>query len=418
MHSVPSGEDSPSTSDPVGRALRVARALIPLVVAVYLVRFALEVQAAGGQDFLVYKHAGVDVAAGRDPYELREALPYTYPPALGLLFAACARVPDQVAIAAFLALNVALAFWLVHRLLITRPPGADQPGTGAPGAPDRHEVLLLGAILLCSAPFGRSIALGQFNLVLFALLAWDHLWPGRTAGVWTGVAAAIKVTPMAMVLSHVAERRWRAAVLTVGAFLAVGVITFVAARESFVTYWGHLLWDSSRVGGLGYADNQSLTGLLARLAGESSPPRLSVLALLVPVIAVTFTAAWWGGRGPDRWIAPMSIGLFGLFFSPVSWSHHWFWLPVFIVWRWHRGHRTEALWLALVLAVEPLLLVGPSNGWPAPLAGLVTSTYTLVGFYAAIRLLMVARALTHGRGRALARRSRCGTAEAGGVPRG
>ncbi len=416
MSNVLSGGDSPPKSDPLSRAHRIARALIPLAVAAYLVRFVLEIQAAEGQDFLVYWHAGADIAAGRDPYALREALPYTYPPALGLLFAVSVRIPDQFAVVGFFALNVALAFWLVRRLLTTRPPDADRPGRGASGGAERREVLLLGAILLCSAPFGRSIALGQFNLILFALLAWDHLWPGRTAGVWTGVAAAIKVTPMAMVLSHCAERRWRAAVLTVGAFLALGVATFVAARELFVTYWGHLLWDSSRVGELSYPDNQSLTGLLARLTGESSAPPLAVLALLVPVVAVTFTAAWRGGRGPDRWIAPMSIGLFGLFFSPISWSHHWFWLPVFIVWRWHRGHRTEALWLALVLAAEPLLLDGLVFGWPAPIAGLVTSTYVLVGFYAAIRLLLVARALTPER--PLRRHSRSDVAEADGVPRG
>jgi alpha-1,2-mannosyltransferase len=79
-------------------------------------------------------------------------------------------------------------------------------------------------------PVRTTLALGQINIVLMALVAFDLLLPstwftvaGRTVGwprgVLTGIAAAIKLTPLVFLLYFLARRDLRGAVSLAGSFL-------------------------------------------------------------------------------------------------------------------------------------------------------------------------------------------------------
>ncbi|MBW3086598.1 hypothetical protein KEM60_02826 [Austwickia sp. TVS 96-490-7B] len=384
--SSPTAPSAPDVVPSVGRA-RATQVLWILIAAAAMTWTALhgfsEYQVAQSQDFLVYKHAGDDIAAGIDPYRRSVGLPYTYPPALGLAFVPLSVVPDHIAVALSLAVNAILTCFLLGLLLRPRT-GWSRPGRSWTSS--HFQAAALAVVLAGSAPFIRSVYLGQFNLVLFALLLADMLLTGRAAGLGTGLAASIKVTPAAMGLVHLVRGRWAAVVLSLVSFLAVGAATYVLAPDLVTEYWLQLLWDPSRVGNLSYVDNQSVTGFVARLTSTDAPSRLLVWVLLVPLTLLTLGTATVSGRSADRWQAPLAVGLFALFFSPVSWSHHWIWLVVFVAWTWRRGRVTEAAILAVLLVPEPLLFDEHTRSWPALPTALVTSTYFVLGCYAAIRL--------------------------------
>jgi len=124
----------------------IARLAIAAVIVGVSLRWVRELQAGHQQDFLVYVNAARDWLAGRSLYVDRPALPYTYPPVAALLFLPFAPLPDGLVMAVWVVLNLGLGAWLTRRLF--------------PGQP-----WWLLALVMLSAPIGRSIYLGQINLV-------------------------------------------------------------------------------------------------------------------------------------------------------------------------------------------------------------------------------------------------------------
>ncbi|MCZ9339656.1 glycosyltransferase 87 family protein, partial [Streptomyces sp. TRM76130] len=120
---------------------------------------------------------------------------------------------------------------------------------------------------------------------------------------------------------------------------AAGVATAVAAGATALAarvapdasrfYWTEAMWDTTRVGRLGYVSNQSLQGVLARL-GE--PDRAVWAAAVLLVLGVW---AWRTRRAlaAADWTAAFALtGLAACLVSPVTWVHHLVWLlPSFAV---------------------------------------------------------------------------------------
>lgn len=87
-------------------------------------------------------------------------------------------------------------------------------------------VLAVSAALALT-PTSLTIALGQINLVLLALVLTDFALlrsKSRYAGIGIGLAAAIKLTPLLFIVYLAATRRWRA---TLTAALSTAVATGV-----------------------------------------------------------------------------------------------------------------------------------------------------------------------------------------------
>lgn len=86
-----------------------------------------------------------------------------------------------------------------------------------------------------------------------------------------------------------------------------------------------MISDPSRVGGLQYIDNTSILGTVERLSLGGRPVWL-VLSLLV-IAAVGF--AIYRLRSKLDNIAILGLAAVPmLLISPVTWSHHWTWLPI------------------------------------------------------------------------------------------
>ena len=110
----------------------------------------------------------------------------------------------------------------------------------------------------------------------------------------------------------------------VAAVAAVTGIAAVVAPHSSYVFWTHALWDTNRVGDLGYVSNQSLQGVLTRL-----DPHLGRGAWLVAVLVV---AVLWAVRvrqaakSGDLLAGFALTGIVGCLVSPITWVHHLVWL--------------------------------------------------------------------------------------------
>jgi alpha-1,2-mannosyltransferase len=185
-------------------------------------------------------------------------------------------------------------------------------------------------------PFRQTLGMGQINLFLAALVLADILVLGRKGGRWAGVgiglAMAIKIVPGVFLIYLAVARQWRAmgvAAITCAVCWLVGAVVAPAATWEYFT---SLLWNTGRVGVPASPSNQSLYGLLARIAapGQPSLAALAVVALPVGALAVRRMAR--AVAAGDTLAAVTIAGLLGVLLCPVSWIHHCVWvLPALVV---------------------------------------------------------------------------------------
>ncbi|GGO27723.1 glycosyltransferase 87 family protein [Micromonospora parathelypteridis] len=292
------------------------------LAAVLAVAIAVLPGHRGWFDVGVYHGAVGNWARGGDLYAWSTANGYgfTYPPfaaASMLPMAALAWYPTIVANLVLTALAVA---FLLHLLV---EPLARRHGWS------RWYALALACCLLAGLnPVRDTVSFGQVNLLLLGLVYLD-LWllerGSRLAGVGTGLAAAVKLTPAIFIGYLLVTGRWRAATTAIGTAVGATMVAAVFAPNATRTFFTEALWDTDRVGELAYVSNQSLLGLVARL-DPAHPDRRLWLVLVAAVLVV------WAVRvrravhhGDDR--AGFALtGVSACLVSPVTWVHHLVWL--------------------------------------------------------------------------------------------
>ncbi|MGV9246375.1 glycosyltransferase 87 family protein [Streptomyces sp. NPDC003710] len=250
---------------------------------------------------------------------------FTYPPFAALSMLPMAFVGLGTAIALALLLNLAAAALVLWFLA-----GRELRRHGWFGW------ALAACALALLEPVRDTVSFGQVNLLLLVLVLTDA-WllstgRGRWAGAAIGLAAAVKLTPALFIGLLLLARRWRAAALATSVAAAATAVAAWAAPDASRFYWTHALWDTSRVGRLDYVSNQSLQGILARLAAPDAPSRAAWAPAVVLVLAV------WGWRThralrAGDWQAAFALtGLAACLVSPITWVHHLVWLlPSFAV---------------------------------------------------------------------------------------
>ena len=193
--------------------------------------------------------------------------------------------------------------------------------------------VLAGAVTGCMftlEPVRQTLAYGQINLYLGLLVLGDLLVlarrDSRWAGVGVGLALAVKLTPGVFLLLFVLARQWRAVVVALGTAVGATLATAVVAPAETWQYFTSLLWDTTRVGTVGSAGNESINGLIHRLVQPAQPGGTALLlaVLLVGTLAVKrIRAALAAG---DMLAAVTLTGLLGALISPVTWTHHIVWV--------------------------------------------------------------------------------------------
>lgn len=321
-----------------------------------------------------------DVTAPPLSDELRFGAPFNYPPFAALLLAPFAVLPwDALSIVwntgKILALTV-----VVWRCLAAA--GVDRRRVGLTAA------AVLGFQLV--DPIFTDLQVGNINIFILLLVVVDLTRrPGAPwRGALVGLAAAIKVTPGLFVVYLLVTRQFRAAATAVAAFgatVAAGAV--VLPRDSW-RYWTSVMFQPERVFTPEFTHNQSIRGVVARLAGSADNPVPWLLLAGVVGIAGLVLAAGLHRRGEEL-AAVVVCGVLTVLASPFSWNHHWIWVVPAVILMWTVAARTRSAgwWSAVVLTLlmfvlRPYLFASfdPTRGFGlSPLSQLLAASYVLAG---------------------------------------
>ena len=315
-----------------GWILTVAGALT-LVVAVWFLYTDYE---PALNDFEVYYYGGGKVLEGGDLYAFREGLPFTYPPFAALLFTALAGMGffagSLVFILAALVGAGVVAAWLARHyfgLKTWRAAFADYRfrTTALVGA---------GAILLLG-PWRDTFVFGQINIILMGVILVDFALYGKVragqirwpAGLLIGLAAGVKLTPLAFGLYFLVRRDFKALGWMAAGFFGSIAFAWAVLPQASLNFWTKILPDTGRIGGPAYVDNLSVKGLLLHFGmPDSSLTNVVWMVLSLGLVVLAGLIIKWAVDADENFVAVSATALLMLLISPVSWSHHWVWVAV------------------------------------------------------------------------------------------
>ena len=310
-------------------------------------------------DATVYRAAGLAVI--HDPSELYSlrlgvaAQPFTYPPFAALVFAAASWLSFAFWQVALTAATIGLLPVVAYQALGIAGRPACLPRLGG--------ALAIAAVGLWLEPVMSTLAFGQINVLLLALVAGDLALPDRFRGkgIGIGLAAAIKLSPLIFVAYLLFTRRVRAAVvsgLTFGASIGLGFVLFPDASAAF---WRSQL--STRGNGQFHMLNQSINGAVLRLTRDGPHTHAYWLAAEIVLGIVGLGAAAVASRRGHELLGLVTCAATGLLLSPVSWSHHYvFVVPALVLAAY--GTRRRGYRIVGVAAIIALF-----GYWPMPIGG-------------------------------------------------
>jgi alpha-1,2-mannosyltransferase len=372
--------------------------LLAAVLAAYLADLVSHLSyMAAMRDLVVYRDGGLIVRHVSPAYDPHRASPlydwtghggvqFTYPPFAAVIFAVASVLPWTAMRWAMTLSSLAalgLSLWIVF---------------GALGYRDRPAVRLgatlgVSALALATEPVQQTLALGQVNLLLMLLVVADLLTggalvPGGRTRWWhgfgIGIAAGVKLTPLIFIPYLLLIRRYRQAATAAVVFAATAAVGYAVLPRDSGTYWANgLFLKANRIVFLGTRGNQSLRGVLTRLAGSVSAGTVPwiVAAVLVAIAGLVAAALLYRARQPVP--AMLACALTGLLVSPLSWDHHWVWVAPGIALLAHLGaaaasRLARAAWWAAAAGLFLVFACWPQF-WNLSQAGLTPAG---LGWYA------------------------------------
>lgn len=228
-------------------------------------------------------------------------------------------------------------------------------------------------------PVELNNGFAQINVIILALVFFDLMPRKRLLpqGTLLGVAAAIKLSPLAMGLFFLVRRDLRAIVVAGVSAVACTVLAALVRWDATVEFFSTTLRGMGTESEFGvntaYQSNSSIKGVIMRFF--NSQELLDAHGTLVNVLWLVFSLLL---IGLGAWLmiallrrdlvvdAIMVNATVMLLISPVSWSHHWVWLTLIIpLAAWRCVTLLPRPWfLGTVLAVWSwLLLTNPPKWW-------------------------------------------------------
>ncbi|MEV4759251.1 glycosyltransferase 87 family protein [Micromonospora sp. NPDC049559] len=316
------GRDRAGTGAAAGVLLLAAGLTAAGIAAVSWVAARTGSAWAPGGDLAVYRDAAAAVLAGGSPYEVdRGGYAFVYPPFAALVLtplAALGPVAGYWAWTLLSALAVPVVVWLAVDQLA--------PACG------RSRTLLVAAgtlAVLPLSPIAGTLLLGNVNVLLVALVLVDLLRVrGRYAGVLTGIAAGIKLTPLIFVGYLLLTGRIRAGVTALASFLGTVAVGFLLLPGPSAAFWGGAFADGSRTRPPGEeAVGSSVRGVVLNLLPEPLWPLWLPASLLVGALGLAVAVR--ASRRRMELTGIVACAVTGLLVSPVTWYAHWVWcVPV------------------------------------------------------------------------------------------
>ena len=325
-------------------------------------------------DLDVYRIGSLVWQRGGDLYGIlprtlhNQDLPFTYPPLSAIVFAPLSRMPFWLASAGISVLT-AMSVLVVLVLALRR--------LGKP----RWFALALFPVALWLEPVRETLAFGQINALLMALVAIDCLllrrgWP---RGILIGVAAALKLTPAAFILWFLVRRDWRSAIRGLVSFGVVTGLAFVLDPHDSLRYWTSTVFDTGRIGVAASADNQSITGMLARFGFTGGGREVVWLVVAAGVLALA-TLGMRRALAAGQPVLALSVNALAvLLCSPISWSHHWVWAVPLVLSLGVLGVRSRSVPILAASTVSLVVFGVPSLfGWDVYLGVALLATVAFV----------------------------------------
>ncbi|WP_457963211.1 glycosyltransferase 87 family protein [Arthrobacter sp. D1-29] len=327
-------------------------------------------------DFEVYYYGGSRVlqtgeSGVNELYAPRDGLPFTYPPFAALLFAGLALLPigtsSLIFITTALVGAAVVAAWLARHYFgfrSWRQSFADL----------RFRAIALAgtAAILLLGPWRDTFDFGQINIILMGLILADFALYGKDrageirwpAGLLIGIAAGIKLTPLAFGLYFLVRRDFRALGWMAAGFFGSIALAWAVLPNASLTFWTKILPDTGRIGGPAYLDNLSVKGLLLHVGlPDSAVTSVLWLVLSLALAGVAALVIKWTVAAEENFVAVSATAVLMLLISPVSWSHHWVWMAVALPSMAFAMHRV------------------PSRRGKTRLAGWIIVAVTAVAFY-------------------------------------
>jgi alpha-1,2-mannosyltransferase len=326
-------------------------------------------------DFRVYRRAARAVTQGVNVYAPNGSqFRFTYPPFAAEFALPLAPLSIVTGSMLITAATLLAGLYVTRRSLAVT---ARWPWFVAPA---------LVVALMWTEPMRVTTWLGQINAILMALVVADatgrvRRWP---RGLLTGVAIGVKLTPGMFLLTALAARRWRTSFVVGSVFGATVVLGALIQPAAARAYWTDLLWNTDRVGQVGWYGNQSLLGMLTRWMGPGPVTRVVWAAAVLAVLVVgvrTAVRTWAEG---NVLLAVGLVGVVSTLVSPISWTHHWVWcIPAFGGLLVRAGNDRgrwlgAALWLAVFEVGPNTRLAHVAFEW-APARLVVGNDYVLAG---------------------------------------
>lgn len=262
-------------------------------------------------------------------------LPFTYPPFAALLFLPISAFPYSIA--AFIhacvygACAIAVAYlaacmlskheWFTRRINIMTP----------------WWVMMIAAIFVVTSAWRGGTNYGQINPIIFLLVLWDFVRPAHRIprGFFVGIAAGIKLTPLALMLVFLARREWTSILTTTLTFIGTVVLGFILLPSQSVQFWTSAIQDTSRVGRVRELGNISFQGIISTVVPEGVLLKALYILAAVAFIVLIYVFIRLSDKMYDayvsNYITACAALLVSAFISPISWSHHSVYIPLIII---------------------------------------------------------------------------------------
>jgi len=279
--------------------------------------------------------------------------PFTYPPFAGLLFLPLTLVSEPALRVVWTTATVAVVALIA--VLVSRAADPYPVPAGLATA--------AGAVVLfASAPVSSNLRFGQVSVFLVLLVLVDclRLVPERFAGIATGLAGAVKLIPLIFIPYLWFTGRRRAALTAAATFGGSVLLAWLVLPGESARFWLTEIWDVDRVGNISTGGNQSLNGMLLRLAVPDAARTALVGVVGLAVAAWALVRAVRADRAGAPLAGAVAVGAASLVVSPVSWTHHQTWLILAAWVAVSASAARNAAWSGLVVAlmVLPVTSVG------------------------------------------------------------
>ena len=319
----------------------LSRAAAWILIALYLLGFAISAASRSQSDFIIYRNAGIEAAHAGQIYNFQDPSPFQYAPIYAVAFIPLGFTPPRPAQLLWFLVSMVLALPAMilgtSRLLFGR------------GFQLRWELIVI-PMLLCIRFIHPNFDHGQINLLLLAMIVWGLALADQSSPVAGGalLAASLLAKPFGVpVILYLFGRR-RVRFIASLLFFAVALLwlpsVFVGAGYALHETAEYIRSLTTRVPNLSHdlfnKYNQSAAAIAVRLfattrrrAGLLSQSAAATLGFAFQCALTIAVIVWIGLRRSSMTEQNARLSLAALFcavaaFSPVSWLEYYMVLEV------------------------------------------------------------------------------------------